>query len=186
MLLVGVCNWLLMFAIFCSLPLFFDEPFRIVGMDWASTEEAQSRVEREELANGRDVDMLDASSDAPEQHFHADGRERGIVNVFVPLVDVPASMGPTHFRRGSHAWDHDSPYLTREQRRAQEGAEDVVPELRRGSVLMYDYRVFHRGGANLTGKRRPVAYVMYARDGTEDTWNFPDESVWDPDSTGAG
>ena len=42
------------------------------------------------------------------------------------------------------------------------------------------------GGANLTGKRRPVAYVMYARDGTEDTWNFPDESVWDPDSTGAG
>ena len=123
---------------------------------------------------------------APEQHFHADGRERGIVNVFVPLVDVPASMGPTHFRRGSHVWDHDSPYLTREQRRAREGAEDVVPELRRGSVLMYDYRVFHRGGANLTGKRRPVAYVMYARDGTEDTWNFPDESVWDPDSTGAG
>ena len=121
-----------------------------------------------------------------EQHFHADGRERGIVNVFVPLVDVPASMGPTHFRRGSHVWDHDSPYLTREQRRAREGAEDVVPELRRGSVLMYDYRVFHRGGANLTGKRRPVAYVMYARDGTEDTWNFPDESVWDPDSTGAG
>ena len=123
---------------------------------------------------------------APEQHFHADGRERGIVNVFVPLVDVPASMGPTRFLRGSHAWDHDSPYLTREQRRAREGAEDVVPELRRGSVLMYDYRVFHRGGANLTGKRRPMAYVMYARDGTEDTWNFPDESVWDPDSTGAG
>ena len=52
---------------------------------------------------------------------------------------------------------------------------------------MYDYRVFHRGGSNLSGDRmRPVAYVMYARDGTEDTWNFPDESVWDPDSTGAG
>ena len=124
---------------------------------------------------------------APEQHFHADGRERGIVNVFVPLVDVPASMGPTHFRRGSHTWDHDSPYLTGDQRRAQERAEDVVPELSRGSVLMYDYRVFHRGGSNLSGDRmRPVAYVMYARDGTEDTWNFPDESVWDPDSTGAG
>ena len=124
---------------------------------------------------------------APEQHFHADGRERGIVNVFVPLVDVPASMGPTHFRRGSHTWDHDSPYLTGDQRRIQERAEDVVPELSRGSVLMYDYRVFHRGGSNLSGDRmRPVAYVMYARDGTEDTWNFPDESVWDPGSTGAG
>ena len=74
------------------------------------------------------VECVTSLPSAPEQHFHADGRERGIVNVFVPLVDVPASMGPTHFRRGSHAWDHDSPYLTREQRRAQEGAEDVVPE----------------------------------------------------------
>jgi ectoine hydroxylase-related dioxygenase (phytanoyl-CoA dioxygenase family) len=49
---------------------------------------------------------------APAQHFHADGRARGIVNVFIPLVTVPTSLGPTHFKRGSHTWDHDSPYLS--------------------------------------------------------------------------
>jgi len=168
------------------------DSLRMAADPWVTPTLAGSRLMVDDDGTGVSfgvtaVGCVTSLPSAPEQHFHADGRERGIVNVFVPLVDVPASMGPTHFRRGSHTWDHDSPYLTGDQRRIQERAEDVVPELSRGSVLMYDYRVFHRGGSNLSGDRmRPVAYVMYARDGTEDTWNFPDESVWDPDSTGAG
>lgn len=93
------------------------------------------------------------------------------------------TLGPTHFKRGSHAWDHDAPYLTSAARRRQDLAEEVAPELARGSLLMYDYRVMHGGGRNLgkgkDGVRRPVAYVMHSRKGLKDTWNFPAESVWD-------
>ena len=116
---------------------------------------------------------------APAQHFHADGRARGIANAFVPLVDVPAEMGPTRFRRGSHVWDHDDPYPDRRARRLADAAEEVAPPLARGSVLLYDYRVMHAGGANVSAAPRPLAYVMRARAGLEDTWNFPEKSIWD-------
>jgi hypothetical protein len=44
---------------------------------------------------------------------------------------------------------------------------------------MYDYAVVHAGGGNGGDADRPLAYVMHSRAGVEDTWNFPDESVWD-------
>lgn len=116
---------------------------------------------------------------APAQHFHADGRARGIANAFVPLVDVPENMGPTRFRKGSHVWDHDDPYPDRRARRRAEAAEEVAPALARGSVLLYDYRVMHAGGANASAAPRPLAYVMRASAGLEDTWNFPEKSIWD-------
>ena len=109
------------------------------------------------------VGCVTAAAGAPAQHFHADGRARGIVNAFVPLVDVPASLGPTHFRRGSHAWDHDSPYPAAAERRRQAAAEEVAPELSRGALLLYDYRMMHPGGANRSEVRRPLAYVMHSR-----------------------
>ena len=121
---------------------------------------------------------------APAQHFHADGRARGIANAFVPLVDVSAEMGPTRFRRGSHAWDHDDPYPDRRARRLAAAAEEVAPPLARGSVLLYDYRVMHAGGANASGVPRPLVYVMRSRVGLEDTWNFPDTSIWDEEERG--
>ena len=121
---------------------------------------------------------------APAQHFHADGRARGIANAFVPLVDVPENMGPTRFRRGSHAWDHDDPYPDRRARRLADAAEEAAPPLARGSVLLYDYRVMHAGGANASGVPRPLVYVMRSRVGLEDTWNFPDTSIWDEEERG--
>ena len=133
------------------------------------------------------VGCVTAMPRAPRQHFHADGRIRGIVNCFAPLVDVPARLGPTRFKRGSHAWDHDAPYLTRAEERAREAAEEVAPELARGALLVYDYRTMHAGGANESDdERRPVAYVMRSRRGLEDTWNFPEESVWDEGEGGGG
>lgn len=78
------------------------------------------------------------------------------------------------------------------ERRRQAAAEEVVPELPRGALLMYDYRVMHRGGRNASadagacGVSRPVAYIMRSRRGLEgDTWNFPSESVWDAQSLAA-
>ena len=55
----------------------------------------------------------------------------------------------------------------------------IRDRLARGSVLLYDYRVMHAGGANASAAPRPLAYVMRARAGLEDTWNFPEKSIWD-------
>jgi hypothetical protein len=52
---------------------------------------------------------------------------------------------------------------------------------------LYDYRVMHAGGANASAAPRPLAYVMRSRAGLEDTWNFPENSIWDDEETeGAG
>jgi predicted nicotinamide N-methyase len=123
---------------------------------------------------------------APAQHFHADGRERGIVNVFLPLRDVTRALGPTSFKLGSHHWDHECQYPDRAAKRLAATAVEVTPELKKGALLLYDYRVMHRGGANATDAQRPVAYVMKSRPGLTDTWNFPRNSIWDEDEDEGG
>lgn len=128
----------------------------------------------------KSVGCVSAEPGAPEQHFHADGRVFGIFNCFVPLAKVSRLEGPTEFIHGSHLWRHDAAYLTTPERKAQAAAPRVQPELMTpGSLLVYDYRVMHRGSANDSAKRRPLAYVMYGVDATKDKWNFPDESIWD-------
>ena len=128
----------------------------------------------------KSVGCVSAEPGAPEQHFHADGRVFGIFNCFVPLTKVSRLEGPTEFIHGSHVWCHDAAYVTTPERKAQAAAPRVQPELMTpGSILVYDYRVMHRGGANQSAKRRPLAYVMYGLDATKDDWNFPDESIWD-------
>ena len=120
---------------------------------------------------------------APEQHFHADGRSFGIFNVFVPVKDVQPTDGPTEFIHGSHAWDHDAAYVTTTERKSQAAAPRFQPHiLKAGSMLVYDYRVMHRGGANESKTRRALAYVMYCSRETRDSWNFPlNASVWAED-----
>ena len=120
---------------------------------------------------------------APEQHFHADGRSFGIFNVFVPVKDVQPTDGPTEFIHGSHAWDHDTAYVTTTERKSQAAAPRFQPHiLKAGSMLVYDYRVMHRGGANDSKTRRALAYVMYCSRETRDSWNFPlNASVWAED-----
>jgi len=128
----------------------------------------------------KSVGCVSAEPGAPEQHFHADGRVFGIFNCFVPLAKVSRLEGPTEFIHGSHLWRHDAAYVTTPERKAQAAAPRVQPELMTpGSLLVYDYRVMHRGSANDSAKRRPLAYVMYGVDATKDNWNFPDESIWD-------
>ena len=120
---------------------------------------------------------------APEQHFHADGRPFGIFNVFVPVKDVHPTDGPTEFIHGSHEWDHDAAYVTSTERKSQDAAPRYQPHvLKAGSMLVYDYRVMHRGGANESTTRRALAYIMYCSQSTRDSWNFPlNASVWAED-----
>ncbi|CAL53283.1 Nicotinamide N-methyltransferase-like [Ostreococcus tauri] len=129
----------------------------------------------------KSVGCVSSEPGAPEQHFHADGRVFGIFNVFVPMSAVSTIEGPTEFIHGSHQWDHNAAHVTTPDQKAQAAAPRFQPELRvPGSLLVYDYRVMHRGGANASTRRRPLAYVMYGSSGTRDSWNFPlDDSIWE-------
>ena len=99
---------------------------------------------------------------APAQQFHADG-PRGIVTVFVPLVDCEATG--TEFWLRSHASDlaqvvaatgalDDScprwinGFVRRLCEAAGVGGAFAAPRLRRGDVLIFDYRIIHRGRAH--------------------------------------
>ena len=114
---------------------------------------------------------------APDQHFHPDGTAEGLINCFVPLVPVDQENGPTELRPGSHVWV-DSPYgrVPRWDERTQ---LPVCPNLLQPAqdLLLFDYRVYHRGQANRSAQPRPVGYLAFAcREGLSDTHNFPREA----------
>jgi hypothetical protein len=82
---------------------------------------------------------------APDQRWHPDSEEQlGLVNVFVPLVDVDEINGTTALALGTH-----TPKRASFEECAAE-AQVVRPHLQRGSVLCFDWRVWHRGGGNLS------------------------------------
>ena len=73
------------------------------------------------------------------------------LNVLVPLRDVQLGDGPTQFRVGSHV-------LGRERL-----GEEVAPCPRSGDVIVYDYRIVHRGLANCGDHPRAVLYCTYGK-----------------------
>ena len=115
---------------------------------------------------------------APDQHFHPDGTAVGLVNVFVPLVPVTHATGPTELRPGTHVWRET--IMGREPRWDEGRTPTVAAELAEpgGSLLLFDYRCYHRGRANLSGADRHVGYVVFStRPEVADAHNFPQESL---------
>lgn len=108
---------------------------------------------------------------AAAQHVHKDGLlfpdspcDR-IIPAFaltfaIPLVALDARNGSTAFVLRSHARD------------AGDDAPDYVPEVPLGSALLWDYRVNHRGEANLSESPRPVLFGVYCRSWWQDAANF--------------
>lgn len=115
------------------------------------------------------------------QQFHPDGPSPGILNCFVPLVDCDGANGSTELQPTTHnAFDE----------RALEAASretGVAADMRKGSILLFDFRTRHRGRAHLhSDAPRPVAYVLFAAPGVADSHNFPQRSVWDGAVAGDG
>jgi hypothetical protein len=110
---------------------------------------------------------------ASAQHYHRDGSMPGIVNAFMPLVDVDLQHGPTELRTGYASlpdgeWTLPDLFST---------PTPVAPTLRKGQLLLFEYRVEHRGLANTSDIPRPVAYRVYAGPGVSDTHNFAATSL---------
>ena len=124
---------------------------------------------------------------AETQAWHSDGPHLDLgkdlpchcLNVFVPLVDVDMTNGPTEMRPGSVSLTRDlkkaymRAFLTKKLRPVD------CPTLKKGSVLMFDYRILHRGKANNSEKPRPVLVYTFAKPFYVDNMNFPHNSVFD-------
>lgn len=92
-----------------------------------------------------------------------------IVNVFIPLVDTSMAMGPTEFWPGSHIASA-VPFI--------DEMASVALEADCGDVIIFDYRVFHRGLPNTSPTvPRPVLYQTYSRAWFRDAHNFPEQSL---------
>ena len=124
---------------------------------------------------------------AETQAWHSDGPHLNLgkdlpchcLNVFVPLVDVDMTNGPTEMRPGSVTLTRDlkkaymRAFLTKKLRAVD------CPTLEKGSVLMFDYRILHRGKANNSTESRPVLVYTFAKPFYIDNMNFPHKSVMD-------
>uniref|UniRef100_A0A7S1RZD9 Fe2OG dioxygenase domain-containing protein n=1 Tax=Alexandrium catenella TaxID=2925 RepID=A0A7S1RZD9_ALECA len=102
-------------------------------------------------------------SDAQGQAWHSDGGHLyehvdlpcHCLNVFVPLVDLDASNGPTEFILGSH----------RLKAGPAGGGHCSVLSSRchAGTAIVFDYRIKHRGSPNKTPSQRPMLYFTYCK-----------------------
>jgi hypothetical protein len=127
-------------------------------------------------ALGVHVDMQGCVVSYPsacDQHFHPDGPASGLINCFVPLVDVDDRNGSTEFKPGTHTQRLDGPTVER--------TVGVTSNTRRGSLLLFDFRTHHRGRAHRKSDLpRPVAYCVFGAAGSHDRHNFGmHESLWD-------
>jgi hypothetical protein len=52
----------------------------------------------------------------------------------------------------------------------------------RGSMLIFDYRVVHRGTANTGAEPRPVLYMVYSKPWWADRVNFSEQSLFEQGS----
>ena len=137
------------------------------------------------------MSIVNATPGSSDQGWHADGghidlqahKECHCFNAFVPLVDVDVSLGPTEMRPGSH-------YLTRNLAPMMLAAKargklrkPVMPLLRAGDALLFDYRILHRGRANTSGMNRPILVMTFAKRTFKDRLNFPAKSINDRPTT---
>jgi ectoine hydroxylase-related dioxygenase (phytanoyl-CoA dioxygenase family) len=108
------------------------------------------------------------------------------VNVFIPLQDADGSVesGPTEFIAESHRMDEETAMQAVEATTSKTESSIVSPVLKRGDILIYDYRTCHRGTSNLSnalnkqGRVRSILYLMYSRPWFKEHMNFGTETLF--------
>jgi hypothetical protein len=114
------------------------------------------------------VGFVNSLPGAAAQQWHPDiQRTPGLVNVFIPLIELTAKHGPTELALATHT---DPAPAARTFSSDADAVSTpcgpvVKPLVRAGSLLLFDWRTWHRGGANNSDGDRPVAYVTFAAKG---------------------
>jgi hypothetical protein len=104
----------------------------------------------------------------------------GVVAV-VPLLDLEPRHGPTEFLAGSHV-ERGAQFWSGPGDRGVNGATPTISvAARRGSVVLFDLRLRHRGGANAHTTDRAVLYMSYVQSWYRDAVNFRERQgvAWD-------
>ena len=137
------------------------------------------------------LSLLVAAPKSVEQGWHADGGHTSLsqhlpchcYNVFIPLLDVPLEMGPTEFRPGGHLLTRNLGPMMLAAKCRKTLRAPVWPSLELGDVVIFDYRVLHRGKANTTNTYRNVLVLTFCEPWFEDVLNFPKRSMMEPAKT---
>jgi ectoine hydroxylase-related dioxygenase (phytanoyl-CoA dioxygenase family) len=110
---------------------------------------------------------------APEQNRHRDGGDLFpesplddllppcAITMAVPLLEMNELHGTTALWPGSHR-----------STKVRASGEPLVPVVREGAALLWDYRLVHGGTANRSRQPRPLLYATYCRPWFHDHRNF--------------
>jgi ectoine hydroxylase-related dioxygenase (phytanoyl-CoA dioxygenase family) len=113
-----------------------------------------------------------------DQEWHSDGPHQGkdsyAVCVFLPLIDLDATVGFTQFYPRSHR--HQALLGMGGASLATGSALDAI--FNRGDAILYDYRTIHRGIGNRSiGTRRPLLQLVYHTNSYKESRNYGKEEL---------
>jgi len=124
---------------------------------------------------GNDDDGTSSSSGSSGRHLPPPA-----VVAVVPLLEVGGKIdnGPTEFLMGSHITPirDDSDWWTHQQTAQTplvQSLEIILPATP-GTIILFDIRLRHRGGANRSNEPRPILYLGYTMRWFRDAANFVD------------
>lgn len=135
-----------------------------------------------------DYSMIVTTPQAAEQGWHSDGDHYRldehmhchVLNVFIPLVDVTEERGPTEIFPQSHFQTRAAGGV---RLRNDELSTPVAPTLKTGDILIFYYRVIHRGKPNFSDSNRPVLVLTLSLKWFQDEKNWPPRSLYDEPSS---
>lgn len=133
----------------------------------------------------------DSLPGAPTQHWHQDAGAlfprtglhlpaHGVV-AFLAVDNVTRDMGPTEFVAGTHVGcapgEDPQPAAIGDGTSIDVCSAAKVDKLlygegAQGSVILFDFRIMHRGGPNSSKTPRPLLYSTYLREWYYDKVNF--------------
>ena len=105
----------------------------------------------------------------------------GIVMI-IALNDITLDLGPTEFLPGSHFWNTSrNNYVNLDNKDIIGYLPTTVkkhccPLLYKGDIILFDIRLYHRGGVNKTDTNRDIMYISYLKKWYSDRVNFQEKN----------
>lgn len=149
----------------------------VVNELWSDADENDENRDTSASYHATAAGFLMNEPGSSSQNWHRDGPDAGYIDCFVPLIDLNESIGPTAILPCTHASSSSVDELVDKS----DGRRiPVVPMLKKGDILLFDYRTIHRGLANVSeSTTRTLAYVVFKRNDERcledlgDIHNFP-------------
>jgi hypothetical protein len=134
------------------------------------------------------LSLIVATPGSTEQSWHADGGHMSVskhlpchcMNIFIPLVAITMENGPTEIRPGTHYHTRNLAKMMLAAKARKTLRPPMAPMLSLSDALLFDYRVLHRGLANVCvdeKELRTILCLTVAQPWFKDILNFPQRSI---------